>query len=643
MQNRTAMSRRILLTRMAGVAATLATRNSTFAELSADSQVGDNYVTGKGSTLVPFPMAQVRLLNGLLKQQAGLNEDYLATLRPDRLLHSFRLTAGMTSNATPYGGWEAANCELRGHFNGGHYVSAVALAYASSSNDVLRKNGDLMVDELAKCQKANRNGYLSAFPEAGFEKLAAGGSYWAPFYTYHKIMAGMLDMYVHAGNQQALEVAQGMARWVSSYFRDISDDRRMFMLRTEYGGMNEVLANLAALTRNQQYLDLAHLFEQPMFLNPLAEHRDELTGLHANTHVPKVIGAARMHELTGERRYSNIARYFLDEILQERNYAIGNCSVDEHWKTRPGDLKDTLKYHDAECCVAYNLMKLERHAFAWTGNAKYMDAYERALWNCRVGTQNSAGLKQYFFPLAAGYWRLYNSPESSLWCCTGTGAEEFAKFNDTIYFHDEESVWVNQFIPSELDWKEKRFGLRQETSFPEQQGTSLVVKVAAPQRRTVRVRVPGWTAAGASARINGRELEAFAQPGSYLSLTREWRDGDKIEISLPMQLSLEPLAGDASTSAALYGPLVLAAVLGTGPKEGLQRIGDDDPWASKAHLPAAEPNPKASAGEVTDWMEIVSAANLSFKSHGAGGQNVKPMYRITDEKYAVYWALNDHA
>jgi DUF1680 family protein len=258
-----------------------------------------------------------------------------------------------------------------------------------------------------------------------------------------------------------------------------------------------------------------------------------------------------------------------------------------------------------------------------------------------LGTQNPDGLKQYFFPLAAGYWRQYNSADGSFWCCTGTGAEEFAKFNDTIYFHDADSVWVNQFVPSEMEWKEKQFGLRQETSFPEQQGTTLIVKVSTPQRRTLCVRVPGWTAPGGSVQINGRELEAFAEPGSYLLLTREWRDGDKIEVSLPMQLTSEPLAGDPSTRAALYGPLVLAANMGPGPEGAPLRIGNDDPWAKAAHLPLAEPNPVVQGNEVGEWMEVASAKDLSFRSRGTNALAVKPLCRITDEKYAVYWSTEE--
>jgi hypothetical protein len=398
------------------------------------------------------------------------------------------------------------------------------------------------------------------------------------------------------------------------------------------------------LTGKQEYLDTARLFEQPVFLDALAGGRDELKGLHANTHVPKAIGAARMYELTGDARYREIAEYFLEEVLTERSYAIGNTSVGESWRSDPGNLKGSLEYHDAECCVAYNLMKLDRHVFAWTGDARWMDAYERSLWNCRMGTQNAQGLKQYFFPLAAGYWRFYNSAEGSFWCCTGTGAEEFAKFNDAIYYHgavgalpESGSVWVNQFIASELDWKEQKFGLQQETSFPNEQGTTLHIKVAAPQRRSIYVRIPGWVAEGGAVRINGRALEAFAQAGSYLSLTREWRNGDKIELSLPMQLRSEPLLGDPTMRAALYGPLVLAAELGEGPKDGPQKIGGYDTGAKQADLGPPAEAPIAPGGDAADWIEVVSAKGLAFKARAKDTLTVKPMVQITDQKYAIYW------
>ena len=325
---------------------------------------------------------------------------------------------------------------------------------------------------MAACQKKIGTGYLSAFPNEEFERLVEGKPVWAPFYTYHKIMAGLLDMYVLTGNTDALKVAEGMADWVGDFLWPIGAEQRMRMLRTEYGGMNEALVNLAALTKNDKYIGIAHLFEQPSFLDPLAARRDELEGLHANTHVPKIIGAARMYEVTGDRRYREIAEYFLEEVTAARNYVIGNTSVDEFWRTPPGQLQGTLAWKNAECCVAYNLMKLERHVFGWTGDARWMDAYERALFNCRLGTQNADGLKQYFFPLAAGYWRAYNSPEESFWCCTGTGAEEFAKFADTVYFRRGSDVYVNQLPRVHAGLEGRRPDHRAGDAIPERAGNN---------------------------------------------------------------------------------------------------------------------------------------------------------------------------
>ena len=595
--------------------------------------------------IVPFPLASVRLAPGIFRDEAEINARYLDSLSVDRLLHSFRLTAGISSSATPYKGWEDPACELRGHFVGGHFLSAVALASATSGNDELKNRGDQVVAGLVQCQKKIGTGYLSAFPAELFERLVQGKNVWAPFYTYHKIMAGLLDMHVLTGNADALEVCEGMAKWAGSDFWGIgviSAEQRQRMLRTEYGGMNEVLVNLAAVTKKNRYLDAARLFEQPSFLDPLAERRDELQGLHANTHVPKIIGAARMYEVTGDRRYREIAEYFLEEVLTARSYVIGNTSLDEHWRTEPGKLGGTLGWTNAECCVAYNLMKLERIVFGWTAETRWMDAYERSLFNCRLGTQNADGLKQYFFPLASGYWRAYNSPEESFWCCTGTGVEEFAKFTDTIYFYRGSEVFVNQFIASTLDWKSEEISIQQSTSFPSEQGTTLKVNCARPHLRTIHVRIPSWTS-GAEVKINERSLEAVADPGSYLAIRRVWQDGDTLTVRLPMELRQESLPGDASVTAVLYGPLVLAAKLGAGPADGPGKIIHGEATVPQ-NLPPAEklPEGKALAGRDSvkpdDWIQVNSAAELHFNAAGASGTyDLTAMYKIRDERYSVYW------
>ncbi|MGI4853879.1 MAG: glycoside hydrolase family 127 protein [Janthinobacterium lividum] len=589
--------------------------------------------------LSPFPMGSVRLLPGDFKQAADVNERYLDSLQVDRLLHSFRLTAGITSTAGPYGGWEIPTSELRGHFAGGHYLSAVAFASAGAGNTVLRDKGNQMVAGLAACQKANGNGYLSAYPTDLFERLALGKPAWAPFYTYHKIMAGLVDMYVQTGNEEALKVAEGMAGWASGYFADMGEDQRQRILRVEYGGMNEVLVNLYSLTGKERYLALAHKFEQPTFLDPLAAHRDELQGLHANTSVPKIIGAARMYEATGDQRYRDIASFFLQSVLDGHSYAIGNTSDDEHWKSPTGSLGGSLSLMNAECCVAYNLMKLERHLFAWTGDARWMDEYERTLFNARLGTQNAAGLKQYFFPLAAGYWRVYGSAEESFWCCTGTGAEDFAKFGDTIYSHAGETVYVNQFLPAVLSWQEKGFTLRQETSFPQEPQTRLTVQVAQAQQRSIAIRIPSWIAEGGFVAVNGKRLESFAEPGSYLVVHRTWQAGDTLTVHLPMTLREEPLPGSPDTVAAVYGPLVLAATLGDGPATGPTKILTGRGTAPEGVPPAAS-LPVAKAGATpAHWLQTVGGQPLQYQATAATGAvvEVMPMYKVRDQKYSVYW------
>ena len=592
--------------------------------------------------LEPFPLASVRLGHGIFREQEETNARYLDSLTVDRLLHSFRITAGISSSATPYKGWEDPTCELRGHFAGGHFLSAAALASASSGNTVLKNRGDELVAGLGACQKKMGTRYLSAFPTELFEHLAQDKPVWAPFYTYHKIMAGLLDMYLHTGNSDALQIAEGMGQWAQDFMSGFSTDQRQRMLRTEYGGMNEVLVNLAAVTKKERYLDAAHLFEQPGFLDPLAGRRDELQSLHANTHVPKIIGAARMYEVTGDRRYRDIAEYFLAEVLTARNYAIGNTSLDEHWTTPPDQLSGTLAWTNAECCVAYNLMKLQRHVFSWTADARWMDAYERTLFNCRLGTQNAQGLKQYFFPLAAGYWRAYNSPEESFWCCTGTGAEDFAKFADTIYFRRGSDIFVNQFISSTLDWKDEGLVLEQVTQFPREQGTTLKIKSPHPTARTIHLRIPNWTTEEAQVKINGRPLEAMADPGSYLALRKTWQDGDTITVSLPMELRQEPLPGDGSVSAAIYGPLVLAADLGAGPSDGPDRVIHSGETVPK-NLPAATPLPKVAdppEASTKQWIQVESTSGLRFTAAGEGAKyELMPMYQIGDQRYSVYWQM----
>ncbi len=585
----------------------------------------------------PFPLSDVRLLPGLFHDQQEINRAYLHTLDNDSLLWSFRKTAGLPTPGTPYGGWEAPDCELRGHFNGGHYLSAVALTYASTGDEPLRGKGNALVAELAKCQAANANGYLSAYPEDFFDRLRREQPVWAPFYTLHKILAGHLDMYIYCGNQQALANAEGLANWIDHWAEGISDAQMARILKTEYGGTMEGLLNLYAVTGKRRYLELSYRFEQEQFFGPLAAHRDELKGLHANTHVPKVIGAARRYELSGDDRYRQIAEYFWGEVVNERAYATGGTSNFEGWRTDPGQLGGELSLDSEECCVGYNMMKLSRHIFGWTTDPRVMDYYERVLLNTRLGTQDSQGLKMYYLPLAAGYWKYFNSPTQSFWCCTGTGAEEFAKLADTIYFHDANSVYVNLFIASELNWKQKGITLRQETTFPEEQGTRLTIHSANPKEFALQLRIPYWVTQGGTVKINGEALPVFARPSSYLTLKRTWHEGDRVELSLPMQLHSSPLPGDRTLQAAMYGPIVLAARMGS---VGLTHAMQYDTTSKDIHPsgdPKPAPAPVLAASEVTAVIAPTGAA-LTFTTTSASERHeLIPLYKISGERYAVYF------
>ena len=588
---------------------------------------------------VPFPLTQVRLGNGPCTIAMEADRQYLRSLPPDRLLHTFRINAGLPSSAQPLGGWEAPDCELRGHYAGGHYLSACALMYASTGDEDLNKNAARVVSELAKCQTAMKSGYLSAFPIEFFDRLRERQEVWAPFYTIHKIMAGLLDMYVYCGNEQALDTAEKMAGWVGGYTGPLSYEHMQRVLGTEFGGMGEVLSNLYAVSGKEYYLRMAQRFDKRAFFDPLADHRDELKGLHVNTHIPQVIAAARYYELTGERRYRDIAEYFWDEVVNERSYCTGGTSNRESWNTEPGKLSGDLGPTTAECCCAYNMMKLTRHLFGWSPEARYMDYYERLVFNHRLGTINPEdGTMMYYLPLASGYWKTFGKPLDAFWCCTGTGSEEYAKLGDTIYFHDDDSIYVNLYIDSQVQWPEKGLRFKQETRFPQQQGTTITVFGDKPAQLAVNLRIPYWVRGG-KVKINGTALPAFASPSSYLSLNRTWKSGDKIELNLPMDLHIDAMADNETIQAAMYGPLVLAGRFDVVPNE--MSYGNPGP---KAGSEQKVPDIIADASNPTAWIEPDTRQPLTFQTVGQSQSiSMVPLYQVMHNRYSVYWKVSNKA
>ncbi|HUD99699.1 MAG TPA: glycoside hydrolase family 127 protein [Bryobacteraceae bacterium] len=585
----------------------------------------------------PFDVDSVRVTDTTLKELTEHNRDFLQSLETDRLLHTFRLTAGLPSSAEPLGGWEKPDVELRGHFTG-HFLSGCALMSAGTGDAILRGKGNLVVAELAKCQKANGSGYLSAFPASFFDRLKAGQKVWAPFYTLHKIMAGLLDMYVLARNEQALDVVRGMAGWTKRWADDLSDEDMSRVLRVEFGGMNEVLYNLYAVTGEKDYAATAHRFDDERLFGPLAEGRDELKGLHVNTQIPKIIGAARRYELTGDARYRRIAEFFWTQVTQHRAYATGGTSNDEHWRSDPDQLASELGYSTQECCCTYNMLKLTRHLFAWSPEARYFDYYERAYLNGILGTMNPKnGLTMYYVPLATGYWKVFASPRGSFWCCTGTGVESFSKLADSVYFHDESSLYVNLFVASELDWEEKGIRVRQDTAFLSRGEIGLRVVSAKPVQLAVRIREPYWTDGKMTVTVNSKPI-ATARVGGYLVIDRFWITSDELRATLPMNLHVHAMPDDETLQAVMFGPVVLAGDLGrTGLTDAMRRGGDNPPELPD---PPAAPEFTADPHDPGSWIEVTGRAPLMCKTKGQSPEMAMvPLSRISDQRYGVYWRV----
>jgi uncharacterized protein len=586
----------------------------------------------------PFALQQVRLLDGPIKEATERNRTFLRGLELDRLLHTFRLTAGLPTSAEPLGGWEGPTVELRGHFTG-HFLSACALMYASEGDAVLKAKADTMVAELAKCQDKLGNGYLSAYPEEFIYRVETTGKVWAPWYTLHKIYQGLIDVYLYTGIRQALEVVKKMAAWAKKRTDRLDDEQMQKMLKTEFGGMSETLFNLYAITHDPDHLALAQRFEKRSFLDPLEDQVDKLRGLHVNTHIPQAIGAARGYELTGENRYWTISTFFWNQVVRARSYATGGTSNGEAWATEPYHLSTQLGPTTEESCCSYNMLKLTSHLFSWDPAPEYAEYYERTYFNSILPTQDpKTGMLMYYKPLGAGWYKTFGTPRNSFWCCTGTGVESFGRLASDVYYHDQNSIYVNLFIPSEVRWEERGMTLRQETRFPESATTRLTVRAKRPVAVALKIRVPKWSVTGALVKINGKALDVTSSPGSYLVLERAWKDGDKIDVEYQMALHLHRMPDNPAIAAIMYGPVVLAGKVGKGGLADTLRYGPLGPQLS----PVLSPVFVTDSGDVASWVEQVPGRSLTFRTKGIGTpQDVEliPLKDIADERYAVYWNI----
>ena len=599
---------------------------------------------------VPFDLTNVTLLPSPFQTRMLLDKAYLLGLDPDRLLYNFRANVGLsTSNAVPYGGWEAPGSTLcLGHFVG-HYLSACSMMYASTGDPQLKARTDYLVGELAKCQAASpaagfNPGYLSAFPESYIDDVInqTQNSYFSvPWYTLHKIMAGLLDAYQNTGNNQALTVLTNMANWVRFRMDQLTASQIQSMLNyREYGGMNEVLANLCAVTGNTNYLRIAADFDKQSLFTPLSQDQDVLDGLHVNTQIPEIIGAAREYELTGTASYQEIADFFWDRVANYRSFVIG-LPGDNEFFFPITDFADHLSAATCETCNGYNLLKLTRHLFSWAPRAAYLDYYERVLYNDILASQEpTQGMMTYFMSLKPGHFKTYSTPENSFWCCVGTGVENHSEYGNTIYFHSTNSLYVNLFIPSQLNWPDKGLTVVQNTTFPQSDMTTLTFQCTNAVPLTLEIRYPSWAQAGMVISINGSLQTVTNAPGSYVSITRTWQNGDQAQVQLPMTLRTEPLPGNPDIVALFYGPILLAGALGT---NGMPA--SDFAAGQGDLLNVADPLVPIM---VADTNSLVSntiplpGQPLTFQTKGLGQPHditLIPFYQLQHQRYSVYWNL----
>lgn len=578
-----------------------------------------------------FPLSEVKLLESPFAKAMQLDSAYLLSLSADRLLYRFYENAGLPVKDSVYGGWEILG--LSGHTLG-HYLSAASMMYVSTGNVEFKKRVDYIVNELERCQLARKTGYIGAIPKEDsiFGKVAKGeikssgfdlNGGWSPWYTVHKVMAGLCDAYLYCNSNKALKLVTGMADWTYNTVNHLPDSTRLKMLNCEYGGMNDVLVNIYSFTGNKKYLDLSYKFYDEFVMDKLAQRIDPLPGKHSNTNVPKAIGSARQYELTGNKNDETIASFFWETMVHNHSYVIGGNSNYEYCG-EAGKLNDRLSDNTCETCNTYNMLKLTRHLFAWQPSAQLMDYYERALYNHILASQNPEnGMMTYFVPLRMGTKKQFSNQFNTFTCCVGSGIENHAKYAEQIYSYDgKNDLYVNLFIPSVLNWKEKNIRITQTNYIPESKQVRLVVTTANPSSFTLKIRKPSWSASTAVIKVNNIAVKTEIDVAGYLSATRVWKNADVITVDLEMNLYTEAMPDNPNRIAFKYGPLVLAGLLG---KE------KPDPVIGVPVLLTSNRN-------VNDWMQPTSSLQFQMKNVGKPFDvKLIPFYQTYDQYYSVYW------
>ncbi len=588
-----------------------------------------------------LPLEAVRLLPSDYAVAVEVNRTFLLSLSADRLLHNFLVYAGLPAKAPIYGGWESDT--IAGHTLG-HYLTALVRTYEQTGDEVCRERADYIVAELARAQAARGNGYVGAlgrkkkdgtivdgqeiFPEVMRGEIHSGGfdlnGSWSPLYTVHKLMAGLLDVHAAWGNPTALKVEVGLADYFARVFAALNDAQMQQVLNTEYGGLNESFAELYAQTGDKRWLEVAQRIYDHKVLDPLEAGQDKLANFHANTQVPKVIGLARIHELSRRPELRDAANFFWTTVTEHHSYVIGG-NADREYFSAPDTIAEHITEQTCEHCNTYNMLKLTRQLYSWKPDGRYFDYYERAHLNHVMAAQNpKTGGFTYMTPLMSGAQRGYSEPkEDAFWCCVGTGMESHSKHGDSIFWEGEGTLLVNLYIPAEATWATRQAKVMLETKYPMQQKAALTLSsLGRPGRFAIALRVPAWAKGEADVAVNGKPFSPAYICG-YALVDRHWKAADVLTIELPMQLRIEATPGDANTIAVMHGPIVMAADLGDA-KEKWDRPDPAMVGASLLRGFKAKTNVERVAYET---QGIVRPANLNFV----------PFYSQYERRSAVYF------
>ena len=598
-------------------------------------------------------MQDVKLLESPFLQAQQTDLHYIMAMEPDRLLAPFLREAGLTPKAPSYTNWE--NTGLDGHI-GGHYISALSMMYAATGDTAIYNRLNYMLNELHRAQQAVGTGFIGGTPgslqlwkEIKAGNIRAGGfdlnGKWVPLYNIHKTYAGLRDAYLYAGSDLARQMLVALTDWMIDITAGLTDQQMQDMLRSEHGGLNETFADVAEITGDKKYLELARRFSHKVILDPLVKDEDRLTGMHANTQIPKVIGYKRIADLAQDQNWDHAARFFWNTVVNHRSVCIGGNSVREHFHPADNFTSMLNDVQGPETCNTYNMLRLTKMLYQTSPDIRFADYYERALYNHILASQQpTKGGFVYFTPMRPGHYRVYSQPETSMWCCVGSGLENHTKYGEFIYAHAKDTLYVNLFIPSRLTWKDKKITLVQETRFPDEEQIRFRVEKSKKKAFSLKLRYPSW-AKGASVSVNGKVQETNAQPGEYLTIHRKWKAGDEITLNMPMQVALEQIPDRENFYAFMYGPIVLASPIGTENMDGL--YADDSRGGHIAHgkqISMQEiPMLVGSAASLPQSLRKINDDLVAFTYTGsvypAQKEALKliPFFRLHDSRYAIYF------